>query len=575
MNAELLLAQYQRVADAPDAIARLRRFILDLAVRGKLVPQDKRDEPASRLLVRMRVEKRTGDEMPRHPPISDVQPPFELPSSWIWSNVGEICSKTGSGSTPRGGKNAYRESGIIFLRSQNIYNDGLKLKDVAFIDSATHARMARTTVRPKDLLLNITGGSIGRCCRIPDGFAEANVSQHVAIIRVAIDGVQDFVHRFILSSYFQACVWGEQTGAGRGGLPKGRMDRIPVALPPIAEQRRIVAKVDELMALCDQWEIARKEREARRDRLTAASLARLNASDIEQELFASHTRFTLDNFSVFSADQHQIKHLRRTVLDMATRGKLVDQNPNDEPASDLLKRITEEKAALTGQKSSRKPRNNKVESIALSSLSLPSGWSCSSIGSIALKVTDGTHKTPTYIAKGIPFVSVKDFSAGRLDLSNTRFISEQEHRTLSKRCDPKRGDILLGRIGTLGRAVLVDTDQEFSLFVSVGLIRFSHQHLVPEFLRMLLNSPIVEMEFDRIKIGGATHTNKLNLGDLHSVILPIPPIAEQHRIVAKVDELMALCDRLETSLIAGEDHRRRLLSALLAEALAPAEMAIA
>jgi type I restriction enzyme S subunit len=123
----------------------------------------------------------------------------------------------------------------------------------------------------------------------------------------------------------------------------------------------------------------------------------------------------------------------------------------------------------------------------------------------------------------------------------------RREEVLYRRCDPRRGDILIGRIGTLGKAVLVDTDVEFSLFVSVGLIRFDHQSINPVFFRLLLNSPFVETEFDRIKIGGGTHTNKLNLGDLHTVAIALPPLAEQHRIVAKVDELMALCDRLEAA----------------------------
>jgi type I restriction enzyme S subunit len=156
---------------------------------------------------------------------------------------------------------------------------------------------------------------------------------------------------------------------------------------------------------------------------------------------------------------------------------------------------------------------------------------------------------------------VKDFSSGKLDFSRTRLISSEEHAMLYKRCDPRRGDILIGRIGTLGKAVLVDTDREFSLFVSVGLIRFSQVFIAPVFLRLLLNSPLLENEYNRIKVGGGTHTNKLNLGDLHTIIFPFPPLAEQHRIVAKVDELMALCGRLETARNERESRRERLAAA--------------
>ena len=255
--------------------------------------------------------------------------------------------------------------------------------------------------------------------------------------------------------------------------------------------------------------------------------------------------------------------LRRFVLDVATRGKLVAQNPADEPASELLRRILAKKARLlsVGELKPRKlrfrPRQVPLE------FDIPQGWELVDLGSIAFKITDGAHKTPTYVDKGVPFVSVKDFSSGRLDLSNTRYIRPSEHKVLYKRCDPRRGDILIGRIGTLGKAVIVDTDAEFSLFVSVGLIRFDHANIDPKFIRLLLNSPFVADEFERIKIGGATHTNKLNLGDLHTVALLLPPLKEQHRIVDKVDELTALCDRLEEARTTQEETRDRLANAAL------------
>jgi type I restriction enzyme S subunit len=277
----------------------------------------------------------------------------------------------------------------------------------------------------------------------------------------------------------------------------------------------------------------------------------------------------LEHYDRIASAPDAIARLRRFILDLAVRGKLVPQDQKDEPASELLDRIAAEKARVVGRLSSRGRHSEGRERTEQFEFSLPSGWALSTLGSITLKITDGAHKTPTYVGSGVPFVSIKDFSAGHLDFSNTRFITEDEHSLLYKRCDPKRGDILIGRIGTLGRAVLIDTDEEFSLFVSVGLIRFSHKNLVPNFFRMLLNSPLVEREFDRIKIGGGTHTNKLNLGDLQTVALPVPPIAEQRRIVAKVDELTALCHRLEAARARREAMRDRLAAASLARLSAP------
>lgn len=271
----------------------------------------------------------------------------------------------------------------------------------------------------------------------------------------------------------------------------------------------------------------------------------------------------LAHFDRISEAPEAVARLRRFILELAVRGKLVEQNPKDEPASELLKRIRAEKARLAEAGVLKPQGRSAIDEVTGPPFLAPQGWAVTTLGELAHKITDGAHKTPTYLKEGVPFVSVKDFSSGALDFSYTRFISPEEHATLYKRCDPRRGDILIGRIGTLGKAVLVDTDEEFSLFVSVGLIRFSHDCIAPVFLRHLLNSPHVEGEFDRIKVGGGTHTNKLNLGDLHTVVIPVPPLAEQRRIVAKVDELMALCDRLEAAQTERENRRDRLAAASL------------
>src|SRR5262249_16160801 len=149
------------------------------------------------------------------------------------------------------------------------------------------------------------GGSIGRCACVPFDFGEANVSQHVAIIRPVLGSLSTFLHQVILSPYFQRLVFREQTGAGRGGLPKNRMDRIPVALPPLAEQNRIVAKIDELMAMCERLEAARAEREATRDRFAGATLDRVNAPN--PETFQSDARFALDVLRALTARPDQVR----------------------------------------------------------------------------------------------------------------------------------------------------------------------------------------------------------------------------------------------------------------------------
>ena len=271
-HAAFALEALPALTTRPDRIKPLRQTILNLAVRGKLVEQDAADEPASTLIkVAQGLQAERGAKV-KVDPIQPSEVPFHVPFGWLWTRIGTIALQTGSGSTPRGGKSAYAGEGTPFLRSQNIYDDGLRLDDVVFINDETNKKMKRTQVKAKDLLLNITGGSIGRCTRVPDEFPGANVSQHVAIIRTAVAGIEDYLHLLIRSPFFQEYVNGEQTGAGRGGLPKNRMDRIPVPLPPLAEQSRILAKVDTLMALCDRLEAALTTTDTTRARLLESLL---------------------------------------------------------------------------------------------------------------------------------------------------------------------------------------------------------------------------------------------------------------------------------------------------------------
>jgi len=469
--------------------------------------------------------------------------PFKLPANWAWTRLGEICSKTGSGSTPRGGQSAYQDRGVPFLRSQNIYDEGLRLDDVVYIDRQTHHRMGGTVVRPADLLLNITGGSMGRCCRVPDDFIEANVSQHVAIIRVAVLGMQDFLHRLTLSPYFQSFIFDEQTGAGRGGLPKNKMDRIPVALPPLVEQQRIVAKVDELMALCDRLEVAQAERESGRDRLTSASLQRLN-NGADTDAFRDHARFYFNNLPRLTTRPEHIQQLRQTILNLAVRGKLVPQDPHDEPAAKML-----------GTHELFPDAENEP-------WELPSGWAWSSLDLIGETLGGGTPSKadPKYWNGTIPWVSPKDMKVDVIK-DSLDHISESAVKNSSTRLIPTgsllivvRGMILAHSFPTAISAVPLTINQDMKAILPfrpdlIRMLLLLTKGLKPEVLQLVLRS---------------THgTCKLLTADLFSLPIPIPPLAEQQRIAAKVDELMALCDRLEAQLTTTQTESRRLLEATL------------
>lgn len=231
-------------------LENLNQAILQEAVQGKLVPQDPKDEPASELLKRIKAEKaKSGKKEKPLLPIKPEEIPFEIPENWVWCRLGEICSKIGSGSTPKGSN--YSQSGFPFFRSQNIYNEGLVYDDIKFISDEVQKQMNGTIVLANDILLNITGGSMGRCALVPEDFKEGNVSQHVCIIRpLQVD--RNYFHKIVLSPYFQKFIFSSTTGAGREGLPKYNLEQFAIPLPPLSEQKRIVAEIEKQLAKTKQ-----------------------------------------------------------------------------------------------------------------------------------------------------------------------------------------------------------------------------------------------------------------------------------------------------------------------------------
>jgi type I restriction enzyme S subunit len=256
-----------------DLIKQLRQAFLREAMQGKLCHAElvsASQETGHELLAKIKAEKAQliADKKLKKekelPPITEDEIPFEIPEHWAWCRLGEISSKIGSGSTPKGSN--YSESGKPFFRSQNIYDNGLVLDDIKYISDDVQQQMNGTVVIANDILLNITGGSMGRCALVPNDFEEGNVSQHVCIIRpLLLNNV--FLHKLVLSPYFQNLIFSSTSGAGREGLPKYNLEQFIIPLPPLHEQEQIVAKLEELMAICDGLEESIKESQGYNEKL--------------------------------------------------------------------------------------------------------------------------------------------------------------------------------------------------------------------------------------------------------------------------------------------------------------------
>ena len=247
--------------------------------------------------------------------------------------------------------------------------------------------------------------------------------------------------------------------------------------------------------------------------------------------------------------------LKSAILQLAIQGKLVPQRPEEGSAEDLYRQIQAEKLRLV--KAGKIKKEKPLTEIAENEIpfEIPESWKWVRLGNILLMLVDGTHSRPHYTTSGIPFLSVKDVSGGKVSFSSCKFVSEQTYEELTARCKPEQGDILLTKVGTTGIPALVTNEQKFCLFVSVALLKFSHTFLDANFLISLINSPIVQLQAKK-NTKGVGNKNWV-LRDIANTLIPLPPLAEQKRIVSKIEELLPLIDRYEQAWTKLEDFTHR------------------
>ena len=246
-------------AQYADNLTALKSKLIDAAIQGKLTEQLPEDGTAEELYQQIQEEKqklikeRKIKKQKPLPEISDDEIPFDIPDNWKWVRMEDITSKITSGSTPKGGKksNAYVNNGFPFFREQNIYNDGIHTDGMVYISEDLLRTRLNSTVIAKDILLNITGGSIGRCALISDDFDRGSINQHILIIRMVKPETRFYIHQLMCSSYVQSYIKNKAVG-DKDGFSGGRCKQMLIPLPPLAEKKRIVQKLDEILPLCEQ-----------------------------------------------------------------------------------------------------------------------------------------------------------------------------------------------------------------------------------------------------------------------------------------------------------------------------------
>ena len=387
--------------------------------------------------------------------------PFEVPESWCWTTIEAICSKIGSGSTPRGSN--YSPSGIPFFRSQNVYDDGLCFDDIKFISRDIHQSMIGTEVLPNDVLLNITGGSLGRCAVVPPIFNVGNVSQHVCILRPVLI-LPKYLHAFLLSGYFHKSM--EVTGSGREGLPKYSIEKMLFPLPPIDEQKRIIDKIGNMMLAIDIFKSASEELE-----LT-------------------------------------ISRLKEKILELAISGKLIRQNPADEPAIELLKRITP----------GYKPTDNRHYR------NVPKGWAVCTFGDIL------EYEQPQqYIVNSTDYSD--EYEIPVLTAGKSFIIGKTNEKSGICKHLPV---IIFDDFTTDSKYV----DFPFKVKSSAMKILHAKGNVNPKYVAYLMSVT---------RLVGDTH-KRYWISEYSKIPIMLPPVNEQERIVSLIEKIYDRLDKILAEL---------------------------
>lgn len=321
------------------------------------------------------------------------------------------------------------------------------------------------------------------------------------------------------------------------------------------------------MSLCDQLEQQSLISLDAHQQLVETLLATLTHSQNAEELAENWARIS-QHFDTLFTTEASIDALKQTILQLAVMGKLVPQDPNDEPASELLKRIEQEKTQLVKEGKIKKQKPLPLINDDEKPFELPEGWETVYMQDISELITDGTHQTPKYTERGRPFVSAQCVKPFKFMPENCRFVSENDYQQYIKNRKAELNDILLSRVGAgIGESAVVDSDLEFAIYVSTGLIKPMKRNINSHYLVLWLNSPIGREFSSKYTYGKGVSQGNLNLSLIRSFLVSLPPRLEQERIVSRVNELFSICDILKSRLQSAQQTQLQLADALTDAAL--------
>ena len=544
MTPETFFENFGHLADAPNGVEKLRELVLQMAVRGRLTESEPEEGTGRELHEKLLQEKQrlTKAKLMRRskalPEIKIDEKPFQIPKHWKFVRLNDV-GEWGSGGTPLKTHQEYYGGDIPWLVIGDL-NGTIVHSAEKYITQAGLENSSAVLLEPNTLLIAMYG-SIGKL-----GVTGITCATNQAIAFCKPFAGIDLWFLFWLLREARDRLTYRGKGLAQQNISQTVLKNFVIGLPPLEEQKRIVAKVDELMNHCDRLETAKASRTRVHAKLTGASLNALSTADSPQT-FGKSWRRVQDNFAQLFDTPESVQDLRQTILQLAVQGKLVPQDPNDESAEVLLERIIRYKTDLIKAKVIPKTIATSKVSKDEQPFELPEFWLWCRWDQVSLQIGDVDHKMPSEVKEGIPYVSPRDFyGTNDINFDAAKKISEADFERLSKKIQPRLGDLIFPRYGTIGENRLVRTTRDFLASYSCATVKRLPDCMVGKYIFYYSLSGVVKSEIERYK----NKTTQANVGvkSIKNFIFPLPPLNEQKRIVAKVDSLMTLCDALEAKL---------------------------
>ena len=490
----------------------LKSSILQLAIQGKLVEQRPEEGTGEELYQQIQAEKKRliqegkiKKEKPL-PEIAEDEVPFEIPEGWKWVRLGDVASVLGGKRIPAGRTLTTENTGYKYIRVSDMKNGSVSIDSLLYVPSDIYPSISRYIINKEDVYITVAG-TIGRVGKIPQQIDGSNLTENAdRLVFQFLD--QDWLIRCLESQLIQQQIIDATTKVGQPKLAIKRIQELLLPLPPVAEQKRIVAKIEELLPYLDRYEKA------------------------WNRLEEFNRRFPAD--------------MQKSILQMAIQGKLVEQRPEEGTGEELYRQIQAEKQALikAGKIKKEKPLPEIAEDEV--PFEIPEGWKWCRLLDLCSLIGDIDHNMPKSVDKnhGVLFLSAKDLlDDGSINyIDNVKYISNEDYDRLSRKVKPQLGDIVYSRIGAcLGKARTVKSEVKFLVSYSCCIIRSIQIDV--DYLRYYLESPIILAH--SVKARQSIGVPDLGMGEIKKYFIALPPLAEQKRIVERLEELLPVCERLK------------------------------